>query len=82
MSIEHIDALVRSAEHDRALARELRQAGSLPSLVRIGAARGYDFTADELTTYFARMEADELSDQELELGRAAPAGWRVSRTRP
>lgn len=67
MSTEHIDALIRSAEEDRALADELRHAGGLEKLVQIGAEHGYDFTQDELDRYLERQSAEGLSEQELGL---------------
>jgi predicted ribosomally synthesized peptide with nif11-like leader len=73
MSTEDIDALMRSARNDRALANELRQAGGLAKLVQIGAQRGCEFTEEELEAYFERLPSEELSEQELE-SVAAGAG--------
>ena len=64
MSTENIDALIRSAKDDRALADELRHAGALAKMVQIGAARGYDFTQDELKAYLELPPSEELSAQD------------------
>ena len=66
MSMAHIEALMRSAEKDRALAHEMRYASSLERLVEIGAARGYRFTKDELDVYLERLPPALLTDDELD----------------
>jgi hypothetical protein len=66
MSTAHIEALMRSAEKDRALAHEMRYATSLERLVEIGAARGYRFTKDELDVYLERLPPPLLIDDELD----------------
>lgn len=67
MSTENFESLIRSAQHDRVLTEQLRSAPDLGQLVQIGAARGYQFTADELMRYFRDLEAGELSEAELGL---------------
>jgi predicted ribosomally synthesized peptide with nif11-like leader len=79
MSTAHIEALMRSAEKDRALAHEMRYATSLERLVEIGAARGYRFTKDELDVYLERLPPpllidDELDDDELAMVTAGMGG--------
>ena len=66
MSTENIYALIRSAKTDRALADDLRHAGSLEKLVQIAAERGYEFTQDELEAYFELRLSEDLSEQSLD----------------
>ena len=65
MSLAEIIALIRSAEHDRALADALRGAGDLATMVQIGTARGHVFTEAELAAYLDQAPANELSEEEL-----------------
>ena len=65
MSTAHIDALIRNAEKDRALAYQMRHAASAQRLIELGVARGYRFTEDELDVYLERLPPSLLTDNEM-----------------
>jgi predicted ribosomally synthesized peptide with nif11-like leader len=78
MSVDNIEALIRSAESDPALAGELRGLKDLDGLVAIGAERGLPFTSAELEAYFAALPSTELSEQELSSIAGGTGGAHVA----